>query len=115
MFGRKRSRQRYFVDPQVQGALILRVILYWIVCVATITLMLLGWRIVSGPARLFQNHFDAMWFLYGPALIASFVLLPLVVFDIVRLSNRFVGPLVRLRRAMPRLGTRRTRRPVELP
>lgn len=98
---KKYRRGKLFVDPQVQGALILRVILYWVVCLATITLMLLGWRILYGrPDAVFQTHLDEMWFQYGPAMIASLVLLPLVTLDIVRLSNRFVGPLVRLRRAM---------------
>lgn len=96
----KRMRKRLFVDPKVQGALVLRVALYWITCLITATLMLLCWRILTGPARLFYTHFDDMWFHFGPALIASFVLLPIVMVDIVRLSNRFAGPLLRLRRAM---------------
>ena len=49
---------------------------------------------------MFYTHLDDMWFYYGPGLIASFILLPMVVVDIIRLSNRFAGPLVRLRRAM---------------
>jgi hypothetical protein len=93
-------RRQLFVDPKVQGALVMRVILYWIVCLATITLMLLCWRIITGPARMFYTHFDDMWFHFGPALIASFILLPLVVVDIIRVSNRFAGPLIRLRRSM---------------
>jgi len=100
MSSNKNFRRRFFVDPQVQGALILRVVLYWVVCLVTVTLMLLCWRIATGPARLFYTHFDDMWFHYGPAMVASCILLPLLVIDIVRLSNRFVGPLVRLRRAM---------------
>jgi len=96
----KRNRKQLFVDPKVQGALILRVVLYWVVCVVTITLMLLCWRIVTGPARPFYTHFDDMWFHFGPALVASFLLLPLVVYDIVQMSNRFCGPLFRLRRSV---------------
>ncbi len=94
------KRRQLFVDPKVQGALIMRVMLYWVVCVVTIALMLLCWRIVTGPARVFYLHFEDMWFHYGTALIASFLLLPLVVYDIVQMSNRFCGPLFRLRRSM---------------
>ncbi len=96
----KAPRKQLFVDPKVQGALVARVVFYWVVCLTTITLMLLCWRIVTGPARMFYTHFNDMWFFYGPAAIASFLLLPLVVVDIIRMSNRFVGPLVRLRRSM---------------
>jgi len=94
-----RIRKQLFVDPKVQGALVLRVLLYWAVCLVTVTLMLLCWSIVRTP-RLFYTHLDDMWFHYGPALIASFVLLPMVMIDIIRVSNRFAGPLVRLRRSM---------------
>ena len=100
MANQERKRRQLFVDPKVQGVLILRVMLYWIVCVVTITLMLLCWRIMTGAARPFYTHFGDMWFHFGPALVASFVLLPLVVYDIVQMSNRFCGPLFRLRRSI---------------
>jgi len=97
---KKSLRKHIFVDPKVQGALVLRVILYWFVCLIAISLMLLCWRIVTGPARMFYTHFDDMWFFYGPAAVASLLLVPLVIVDVVRLSNRFTGPLLRLRRSM---------------
>ena len=113
MSQRKHVRRRQlFVDSKVQGALVLRVLLYWIVCLITITLMLLCWSIIRTP-RMFYTHFDDMWFHYGPALIASFVLLPMVVVDIIRLSNRFAGPLVRLRRAMRALAQGEEVRPIK--
>ncbi|MBN1910751.1 MAG: hypothetical protein JW818_13480 [Pirellulales bacterium] len=100
---KKASRKHLFVDPKVQGALVWRVILYWMVCIGTMTMMLLCWRIVTGPARMFYTHLDDMWFHYGPALIVSLVMVPLVVVDIIRLSNRFAGPMLRLRRGMREL------------
>jgi hypothetical protein len=39
----------------------------------------------------------------GPPCLASFVLVPLLVIDTLRLSNRLVGPLVRLRDGLRRL------------
>ncbi len=96
----KHLRKQLFVDPKVQGALVLRVILYWAFCLITITIMLLCWRIMTGPARLFYTHFNDLWFFYGPALVASLLVLPLVVIDSLRMSNRFVGPLMRLRRSV---------------
>ena len=104
MSTKKSLRRQYFVDPKVQGALVGRAVLYWAVCVITITLMLLCYRILTGPARMFYTHFSDMWFYYGPAMVASFLLLPLVIIDIIRLSNRFAGPMVRLRRSMRALG-----------
>jgi hypothetical protein len=113
MATKKNMRKQFFVDPRVQGALVLRVVFYWFMCLLTVTLMLLCWRIVTGPARLFYTHFNDMWFFYGPAAIASLLLVPLVVIDVVRLSNRFVGPLVRLRRAMRALARGENVEPIE--
>jgi len=100
MVNKKSLRKQLFVDPHVQGALVWRVILYWLVCIGTMICMLLCWRIMTGPARMFYLHFDDMWFHYGPALVVALLILPLVVVDIIRLSNRFTGPLLRLRRSM---------------
>ncbi len=100
MSANKFGRKRIFVDPKVQGALVFRIIAYWIVCVITISVMLLCWRIITGPARIPFSHLDDMWFQLGPALITSFIILPLVIYDIVKISHRFTGPLLRLRRSM---------------
>lgn len=37
---------------------------------------------------------------YGPLVLTSLVLVPLIMFDVVAISNRFVGPLFRMRRSM---------------
>lgn len=98
---RKRDlRKHLFVDPEIQGALVARAVLYWVVCLLTVTLILLCWRVLTGPVRLFHQHLGDMWYIHGPALIVVLLLLPLVIIDLVRLSNRFVGPMLRLRRSM---------------
>ncbi len=103
MILKKSLRRHLFVDPKVQGTFVVRAILYWVAFLITAALLLLCWRILTGPARMFYTHFNDMWFFYGPAIVASMLLLPLVVIDIVRVSNRLVGPMVRLRRSMREL------------
>lgn len=110
---KKALRKQLFVDPKVQGALVVRVVFYWVVCLIAITLMLLCWRIVTGPARVFYTHFNDLWFFYGPAVIASFLLLPLVIVDVLRFSNRFTGPVLRLRRSMRALARGERTEPIE--
>jgi len=63
-------RKQLFVDPKVQGTLVVRVVFYWVVCLITITLMLLCWSILKTP-RMFYTHLDDMWFHYGPASTSS--------------------------------------------
>lgn len=113
MSKKKHARKQLFVDPKVQGALIARAGLYWAVCLITITLMLLCWRILTNSPQPFFSHLSAMWSSFGPALVASCVLLPLVVVDIIRVSNRFAGPLVRLRRSMRALAQGEEVRPLQ--
>ncbi len=110
---KKQLRKRFFVDPKVQGALALRVAFYWLVCTVTMTLMLLCWRIITGPIRPFYAHVDDLWLFHGPAVIASLLLLPLVALDIVRMSNRFTGPMLRLRRSMRALARGEQVEPIE--
>ncbi len=107
-------RQRKFVDKQLQGALLLRVVLYAFCCLTVVAVMILTWRIaVSGPARVFYKHFDDLWFQYGPVVIALLLLLPLIMIDVVRFSHRFVGPMIRMRRAMRALAEGRHVEPIK--
>ena len=96
----KRSRKRHFVDFQVQGTLVLRAVLYWFFYMLTIATVLVCYRILTGPLMLFHEYFIELWDQFGVAAVISLLMLPLVVFDIVRMSNRFVGPIYRLRRKM---------------
>jgi len=100
MSDKKSMRRHLFVDPKVQGALVGRVALYWFASLVTLTMMLVCWRVLAGSTRVFALNSGEMWLYYGPAVLASFVLLPLVLIDMVRLSNRFAGPMLRLRRSM---------------
>ena len=46
-----------------------------------------------------------MWDSVGPALIASVFLLPLIIMDCIRWSNRYAGPMVRLHGALTDLAS----------
>ncbi len=106
------QRKRLFVDPHVQGALILRVVGYWFYCLLTMATALLVLRVFTGPARIFDWKMADFWHWYGPAAVASLLLLIVVVIDAIRMSNRFVGPLYRVRREMQRLAAGEAAEPV---
>ena len=92
----------------------MRVIVYWFVCLITITLMLMCWKSLTDTARPFYTtlYLTDMWHSHGEALIASLLALPIVVLDIVRLSNRFAGPMVRIRHAMRAIDRGECPRPI---
>jgi hypothetical protein len=103
MSEKRHSRRHWFVDPKIQGALIGRVALYWSACLLAAGLML--WCSLAGsrPESLIYGGLGVVWMHFGPVLIASLLLLPIAIVDVIRFSNRFVGPLLRLRRSMRQL------------
>jgi hypothetical protein len=63
-------------------------------------LVLLGCRMVTGPLQSLNACLTEVWAQFGPAAVASLLLLPLVVYDLLQVTNRFAGPIFRLRRSM---------------
>ncbi len=101
---KKHQRRAYFVDKKVQGALLVRVARYWLLSVIVVgALTVLGWVFVSpGLGTLVQLR-QELPMLFGGLVVALFVsmtVLPVILYDLLKLSNRFAGPMVRLRRSM---------------
>jgi hypothetical protein len=105
-------RSLIFIDREVQGALMFRATFYWFFCLLTITLMLICWNAYHGPSRRFMELFADLYYRYAPALAASLLLLPVVLVDVIRVSNRFVGPMVRLKGALQDMADGRPAQPV---
>jgi len=96
----KYNRKRLFVDASVQGALVMRAVTYWFYCLVTVAFMMTCWIIFSARPTSSSQLMGLVWGQCGPAFVTSILLLPLVVVDVLRMSNRFVGPLQRIRRAL---------------
>src|SRR5512145_201286 len=94
------KRRQFFVDSTVQGGLLVRGFIYWLLCALTVFLSLLAWQCIAGPARLFYEQFGEMWFRYAPVFALLLALLPILALDFVQFTNRFAGPVLRLRAAM---------------
>jgi hypothetical protein len=94
------SRNQLFVDKQVQGSLIIRILGYWFASAITMAMIILMWRILYSPDESIMTQFESMWDEYRLPFLASVLMLPLIVYDITRMSNRFVGPLFRLRKEL---------------
>lgn len=97
------KRSRLFIDPQVQGRLLCRVVAYWIMGVTVIG-ALAGLQVwVESHGAPLSVVLNRALLAFGPALIAAVVLLPLILFDALRFSNKFSGPMHRLRNEVRRL------------
>ncbi len=110
---RRIPRLHLFVDPTIQVALVRRVVCYWMVCLVAVNLLHLCWHMVSMPGQSLSDLLDSLWFDGARACEISLILLPLVAFDLLRLTNRFVGPLMRLRQSMRRLARGEHVEPIE--
>ena len=96
------KRKKLFVDAEVQRSLILRVILYWLACVAMLELLQVAWVVATGPEQptflaYLTNH---NWQAIGIEMLVATVVLVPIVWDALCFSNRFAGPIHRVRRVL---------------
>lgn len=99
----KNQRKQLLIDRNVQGTVARRFLLYWGFCLLTMTLLLFFWRLFFGPPQragltMLQVLREGL-----PWAAAGAALLPLVACDLLRLTNRFAGPIFRLRRSLETL------------
>jgi hypothetical protein len=74
---------------------------YWLFLLATAVLVVAGTDYFWGTPALDQDGFVLVR--HAAAVIALVVLLPLVLYDVVAMTNRFAGPVYRLRRSLAAL------------
>lgn len=89
------KRKRVTADVHLQGKICLRVAVYWLICALTLAILLTG-RDALGAGTEVDNSITTGAVLR--AVASSLLILPLVLFDCLIFSNRFVGPIWRLRR-----------------
>jgi hypothetical protein len=93
----------------VQGALIASAVRYWLVSIAAIGVFtMLGWLFICPGVAGFVGSGAPMATIlpvFVMGLLASLLMLPFVIYDMMRLSNRFAGPMYRLHRSMEQLAS----------
>jgi hypothetical protein len=105
-------RKQLFLD-RVQTVLIVRVISYWLFCLLAGMLMACLWLAWSAPPGSSGEMLQRVLLTYGPVFAATLIVVPLVVMDVLRLSNRFVGPAYRLRQALKQAADGQAVRPLQ--
>ncbi|HEX3727837.1 MAG TPA: hypothetical protein VHV08_16410 [Pirellulales bacterium] len=98
-------RKKLLIDSKVQGALLTRAVVYWCLFALTVSQLLLCWQIAHGPDAPFFSHFRLVEIFrtHADVAIAGVLLLPIILLDTIFISNRIVGPLVRLRTSLKQL------------
>ncbi|HVX63270.1 MAG TPA: hypothetical protein VHC19_21795 [Pirellulales bacterium] len=94
------KRKRLVVEPAVQRAFLLRAVLYWLACVLCLGMTMTMVCLLPRASHSFGSLVDHQWLRFLPAFVVALALLPAMAYDMARLTNRLVGPLMRLRWAM---------------
>ena len=100
-------RRKFLVDRKLQGQLVGRTLRYWLICTSAVGCFAIsGWLLFSPGllevAETKANISSALSTLLL-SLLATSLLLPFVVIDLLRFSSRFIGPMQRLLQSMDRL------------
>ena len=99
-----RKRSKLFVDYPVQGALVRQLLLHWVIACCVIFFFLFVMQMFRGGLHTpFSMHMSQMWEQYGVLLIVLATVFPVFVFDSIRMSHRFAGPMVSFGRALEKL------------
>ena len=102
MTSRKR-RFRLLADWKLQGNFCLRICVYWLICQLALVATIIGFLTLAGQSDVGDVVDGSPWRFIVPAIVASCMFLPIVLLDIMRFSNRFAGPLLRLRKSLQML------------
>ena len=100
-----KRRTRVFLDPKVQGSLIVKVIQYWCLCLVTVAFFRYCCHLFpldpSDNSLAIVEVIKEMWLV----VLGSLLVLPVVIIDVVRWSNKFAGPANRLHQALGELAS----------
>ena len=94
MIGKR--RKHLFVDSNVQGAIIKRVLFYWCACLMFVTLPIILTMTLSDPSVYWFEHIPAVGARFWPIYLVMLILLPFLIRDALAMSNRFCGPVSRM-------------------
>ena len=95
------KRGRVYVDRLVQGALAKRIVIHWGIFFVLSMILLTALELFLGdPELTLSGHIGVLWGKYAFFVILMVSILPTFVYDSLKLSNRFVGPVMRLRESI---------------
>ena len=93
----QQKRQQYFVDVYVQTGIVQRIAIYWVASVLFLTLPIAFANTITHPEIFFFSHVGQTFATHWPVYLMMLVFLPFALNDAIRFSNRFTGPVYRLR------------------
>ncbi len=112
---KKSKRRRRFIDGKVQVALILQLVKHWFMFLfGAFVLLFLLQVLHNGPERSVIEHLETVWSKHTVFFIVALLIVPVYINDVINLSHRFVGPVLRVRRELRRLAAGESAAPIQL-
>lgn len=95
------KRRRALVDPEVQGGVLRKIAIHWVVFfVCNATALMIWIRLFEQPDADWGQTFSDTLLRFLPFFVITMALIPAFVWDTLKLTNRFAGPILRLRAAL---------------
>lgn len=112
---KKTRRNKRFIDRKVQLALVFQVLRHWLLFLWGAFVVLSIMQVLFGdPNRSLVEHLGAVWSHHALFFIVALLLIPVFVNDVINLSHRFVGPVLRVRGDLRRLAEGQSVPPIKL-
>lgn len=94
-------RSKALVDNEVQGGVLRKIAIHWILLFVCNTMALTIWlRLFEAPDVGWNETFQECWSRFLPFFVVTCALIPAFVWDTLKLTNRFAGPISRLRQSL---------------
>jgi len=95
------QRSKIYVDRTVQGAIAKRVILHWFLFFGLTSVSLLTLEYFLGDSQLsLMQHASLVVNKYAFFFVLMLAIMPTFIFDTIKLSHRFAGPIVRFKESL---------------
>jgi nitrogen fixation/metabolism regulation signal transduction histidine kinase len=107
------KRRILLVDRGVQWAIVRQSLLHWLGYTVVAALYLVVVELLRGGFKSWSEHWQTIWPLVASLFVSLLILLPMFIYDSFGLSNRFVGPVKRLRRVLRELAQGKPFSPVK--
>ena len=101
---KQQQRKKFFIDREVQGALLRRLALHWCVAFLMTFACLFVMECLANPdVRDFQQHAESIWRRYSILVVVVLCTLPAFAYDSIKMSHRFVGPMYATRTTLRKI------------
>ena len=109
-----RPRNRLLVDPSVQYSIGLRILLHWTLFICCLVMSGVAVRMITLAGDVpFADALELAIKAQIPVIVVATLLIPVFLRDTLGVSNRFAGPMFRLRQAIEGLTEGEENRPLK--